>query len=84
MSLSLDKNDIANKISQASSLSELEVIRVQYLGKKGLITLEIKTLSSLSIEEKKDKGQKLNFLKTFLENELLNKKNISYLSLLTK
>ena len=75
MSLSLDKNDIANKISQASSLSELEVIRVQYLGKKGLLTLEIKTLSSLSVEEKKDKGQKLNFLKTFLENELLNKKN---------
>ena len=76
MSLLLDKNDIEKKISEVSSLAELEILRVQYLGKKGLLTLEMKSLSLFSVEEKKEKGQKLNILKTFLENELSNKKNI--------
>ena len=75
MSLSLDKNDILEKISNVSSLGELEALRVQYLGKKGLLTSEMKSLSSLSIEEKKETGQKLNLIKTFLENELLKKKD---------
>ncbi len=75
MSSSLDKNDIIRKISKALSLSELDVLRVNYLGKKGLLTVEMKSLSSLSIEEKKAKGQKLNIVKNFLENELLKKKD---------
>ena len=74
MSLSLDKNDIEKKISDVSSLKELEILRVQYLGKKGLLTSEMKSLSLLSVEEKKEKGQKLNIFKTLLENELSNKK----------
>ena len=76
MSSKLDKNDIANRIDKASSLGKLEELRVFYLGKKGLLTSEMKSLSLLSVEEKKDKGQKLNILKNFLENELLKKKNI--------
>ena len=68
MSSSLDKNDIANKIDKASGLDKLEELRVHYLGKKGLLTSEMKSLSLLSVEEKKEKGQKLNILKNFLEN----------------
>ncbi len=75
MSSTLDKSDIINKIDTISSLAELEELRVQYLGKKGLLTSEMKSLSSLSIEEKKEKGQKLNLIKAFLENELLKKKD---------
>ena len=75
MSSFLDKNDIAKKIEQASNLLELEELRVQYLGKKGLLTSEMKSLSSLTVEEKKEKGQKLNTLKNLLENELIKKKN---------
>ena len=75
MSSFLDKNDIAKKIDRASNLLELEELRVQYLGKKGLLTSEMKSLSSLTVEEKKEKGQKLNIIKTFLENELLKKKD---------
>ena len=76
MSILLDKNDVAKKIREISSLVELEILRVKYLGKKGLLTSEMKSLSLLSAEEKKAKGQKLNTLKIFLEKELLNKKNI--------
>ena len=75
MSSILNKNDIANKIEKVSSLAELEELRVKYIGKKGLLTSEMKSLSSLSIEEKKIKGQKLNLIKTFLESELLRKKD---------
>ena len=74
MSLSLDKNDIVKKISKTSSLLELDALRVQYLGKQGVLTGEMKSLSDLSQEVKKEKGQKLNTIKIFLENELLNKK----------
>ena len=56
MSSTLDKSDITNKINTISSLVELEELRVYYLGKKGLLTSEMKSLSSLSIEEKKAKG----------------------------
>jgi phenylalanyl-tRNA synthetase alpha chain len=75
MSLSLDKNVILEAISKLSAFDELERVRLQYLGKKGLIPMEMKSLSSLSIEQKKIKGQELNLLKSLVETELQNKKN---------
>ena len=74
MSLSLDKNNVLKELSEASSLDDVETLRIHYLGKKGLISLEMKSLSFLSIEEKKIKGQELNNFKSFFEIELKNKK----------
>jgi phenylalanyl-tRNA synthetase alpha chain len=74
MSLSLDKNFILAEIIKSSSIDDIEKLRLKYIGKKGLITLEMKSLSMLSIEEKKNKGQELNLLKSFFESELKNKK----------
>ena len=56
MSLSLDKNDIKQIIGNVSTKTDLENFRLQYLGKKGFLTQEMKSLSSLLIEEKKTKG----------------------------
>ena len=75
MTIKFDKNGILEEINNISSIENLESIRIKYLGKKGLISLEMKSLSSLSIEEKKIKGQKLNIIKSFLEVNLQNKKN---------
>ena len=75
MSLSLDKSIILQEIASASSIEDIEKLRIFYLGKKGLISLEMKFLSTLSIEVKKIKGQELNIFKSFFEKELLNKKN---------
>jgi len=75
MSLSLDKSIILQEIASASSIEDIEKLRIFYLGKKGLISLEMKSLSTLSIEVKKIKGQELNIFKSFFEKELLNKKN---------
>ena len=76
MSLSLDKTIILKEINISNSLDDLEKLRISYLGKKGSISLEMKLLSSLSIEEKKIKGQNLNIFKSFFEKELQNKKTV--------
>ena len=76
MSLSLDKNDIKQKVNQVSTRADLEAIRLEFLGKKGFLTQEMKLLSSLSIEEKKTKGQHLNQIKVFIEDEITKKKII--------
>ena len=67
MSLSVDSVDIKKKIDNCKTLQELEVIRLEYLGKKGLLPSEMKLLGKLPIDQKKIKGQELNKLKTFIE-----------------
>ena len=67
MSLSVDTVDIKKKIDNCKTLQELEVIRLEYLGKKGLLPSEMKLLGKLTIDQKKIKGQELNKLKTFIE-----------------
>ena len=54
MSLSVDSVDIKKKIENCKTLQEVEVIRLEYLGKKGLIPSEMKLLSKLSIDQKKN------------------------------
>ena len=74
MSLSLDKNLLLEEISLTSSIDDIEKLRIHYLGKKGLISSEMKSLSLLPIEEKKIKGQNLNIFKSFFEIELQKRK----------
>ncbi|MDB4860931.1 phenylalanine--tRNA ligase subunit alpha [Alphaproteobacteria bacterium] len=70
MSLSVDSVDIKKKIDNCKTLQELEVIRLEYLGKKGLLPSEMKLLGKLPIDQKKNKGQELNKLKTFIEDSI--------------
>ena len=68
MSLSVDSVDIKKKIDNCKTLQELESVRLEYLGKKGLLTSEMKFLGELSIDQKKIRGQELNKLKKFIED----------------
>ena len=70
MALAEDKKDILNKIKSTDSLEGLEKIRLNYLGKKGIIPEALKGLGSLSIEERKTKGQEINSIKKFVEEHL--------------
>ncbi|MDC0498732.1 phenylalanine--tRNA ligase subunit alpha [Alphaproteobacteria bacterium] len=74
MSLSVHTVDIKKKIENCKTLQELEVIRLEYLGKKGLLPSEMKLLGNLPIDQKKIKGQELNKLKTFIEVSINNHK----------
>ncbi|EMS7184452.1 phenylalanine--tRNA ligase subunit alpha [Campylobacter lari] len=52
--------DMIEKIASASTLAELENIKVSVLGKKGILTLEFAKLKDLQGEEKKEFAHGLN------------------------
>ena len=58
------------QISSASNLASLDQIRVQYLGKAGLITEQLKQLGQLPAEERKAAGQEINLAKQSLANAI--------------
>lgn len=67
-----------NELIQAiETLENLEELRQNFLGKKGLLTQEMKSLSNIqSIEEKKEKGQQLNIIREHFQNAFNEKKDI--------
>jgi phenylalanyl-tRNA synthetase alpha chain len=58
--------DAHEQISQAASLAGLDQVRVQYLGKTGLLTGQLKQLGQLPAEERKAAGQEINRVKQSL------------------
>ena len=64
-----------SKIEKALHLEELEKIRVELLGKNGVITKEFKKIKKLPNKEKKEFAKKLNELKEQATN-FINKKKI--------
>ncbi len=58
------KAELEAKLASAKDVQELEQIRVEFLGKNGLITGLLKGMKDLSIEEKKTFGQEVNVLKS--------------------
>lgn len=67
--------DVVEEIDSSKNLEELEKIRLSYLGKNGKITLKLKELGKLDIEQRKEKGSQLNSLKVRIENSINTKKN---------
>lgn len=62
------------EIQVAPTLQSLQDLRVKYLGRKGLVTQQLKELGSLSPEEKKRIGQEVNALKQRLEQAIETRK----------
>jgi phenylalanyl-tRNA synthetase alpha chain len=57
--------------SQATArLSELQQLKVKYLGKKGLVTTKLKTLSTISPEIRPVYGKTVNEVKVYIEEEI--------------
>ena len=61
------------ELDEIKDLSELEGIRVAYLGKKGSVTDLLKGMRELSNEEKKTFGQKVNELKGVVASRISEK-----------
>lgn len=62
------KNVAGEEIEKADSLSDVQQLRIKYLGKKGILTGKIKSLSTLPPEERRNYGQVLNDVKTYVED----------------
>ncbi|MDP2902377.1 MAG: phenylalanine--tRNA ligase subunit alpha [Methylovulum sp.] len=64
-------------LAQAQELSQLDQVRVQYLGKKGLFTLQMKGLAALDPEQRRSVGQVINQVKEqFLQQLEAKKKSL--------
>ena len=62
--------ELKEKISGADSIEALEKIRTETLGRNGVITEILRSLSTLPIEERKSTGEKANRLKKELEDNI--------------
>lgn len=65
------KVKFSEELNAVNSNEELEKLRVAFLGKKGLVTEELKNLRNLSDEEKKVAGKEINLLKNEIEQAIV-------------
>lgn len=70
------KNQATDDIGKAKSLKELNGLRVFYLGKKGKVTSVLKSLGSLSKDERPLIGQAINKIKSEIELKLKSQSEI--------
>ena len=63
-----------SEINSASDLKQLDQIRVDYLGKKGRLTEQLKLLGELPIEERPKAGQIINDIKIEIQEALESRK----------
>jgi len=68
------KESFGAALSQVNTMEELEKLRVDYVGKKGLVTDLMKEMKNLSNEEKKTFGQKVNLIKNEIEGQIAEKR----------
>ncbi len=68
------KQNFLNSLATVGNTEDLEKLRVEYLGKKGLVTDLMKEMKSLSNEEKKTFGQAVNVLKNEITETLAAKR----------
>ncbi|MGB5325097.1 MAG: phenylalanine--tRNA ligase subunit alpha [Pseudomonadales bacterium] len=77
MSGSKEQNDLValqkqalGEIAGAAELQQLEALRVGYLGKKGSLTAQLKTLGALPPDERKAAGAEINRVKQQVQHAL--------------
>lgn len=68
------KDETLQKIKKAENISELEDIRVSVLGKKGNLTNILRSMNTLSAEERPVIGATANTVKESIEMSIANKK----------
>jgi len=68
------REEALTAIANAPDLKTLQDVRVAYLGKKGALTQQLKTLGSLPAEERREAGQAINALKSELTEAITARK----------
>jgi len=62
-------NEAVEKIKNAD-IATLESLRTEYLGKNGIVTRVLKSLSHCTVADRKRIGSEINKVKTIIENEI--------------
>lgn len=68
-------SDLEKKLQSVNTLSELESLETDYLGRSGLLNGLLSQMKSLTSEEKKKLGQDINSAKNSIQSMFLNKRN---------
>ena len=68
------ETEITANIGAANDLDSVEAIRIAELGKKGRVSLLMRELGKMTPDEKKEFGPKLNQLKNYLNDAIINRK----------
>lgn len=69
------KTEALERLHAAKTKEEIEAVRVAYLGRKGAVTLLLRSLGGLSLDERRTKGPKIQKLKSDLETALAAQQN---------
>jgi phenylalanyl-tRNA synthetase alpha chain len=64
---------IIASIAAADSLDELEALRVSYLGRKGIVTEQLKSVGALSPDKRSEAGKSANALRISVERALASR-----------
>ena len=68
--------DLKEEISQIKDLKEIDLIKIKYLGKKGLFTSLLRSLSELNNNEKAIVGKSINIIKKDIEEIITLRKRL--------
>lgn len=68
-------NFFQTELQKISSKEELERMSISYLGRNGSVTKLLSYLKEIPKEEKKEYGQQVNLLKSYMEEELIKEKS---------
>ncbi|MCI0469040.1 MAG: phenylalanine--tRNA ligase subunit alpha [Nitrospirae bacterium] len=67
------KQSFLKELNAVSKVEDLLNLKARYLGKKGVLTAQLKSLSLLSTDERAAAGKKINDLKQYVETEIDSK-----------
>ena len=76
--------DGLNAVAQAADETALDQVRVQYLGKKGELTQQLKSLGKLSAQERPAAGAKINEAKQQVQDAITVKRTMMAANALSK
>ncbi len=69
-SLEAFREEMTEHIKRCVTEQDIEQLRVEYLGRKGKLTLKLRSLKDVSAEERPQLGEQLNRLRGQFEEEL--------------
>ena len=68
--------DLKKEIRQIRDLKDIDLIKIKYIGKKGLFTILLKSLSQLNNDERAKVGKSINKIKKDVEKIITTQKSL--------